>query len=175
MAVTQYGYCAKWYNTVTVKSTCQLLMAWCLFGARSSATNMDIQVGRPVLSKVPQHNDYSLKFAVTSHDTSRTLSSNKMHTCDISHPDQPPSYSCGNWVPHTDHPDTRQADLFTGGCQYQPGINRQLGWIAASGDRFNIKMPSYQYKNSHCWDLATKMRFPILVRWQFYTESGPRI
>ena len=51
MEVMPYGYCTIWYNTDTMKSTCRLLMAWCLFGTRSSATNMDIQVGQRVMSK----------------------------------------------------------------------------------------------------------------------------
>ena len=57
------------------------------------------------------------------------------------------------------------------------------------GGWFYIKMPSYQYRKSHCWDKTilrpsyllrrsydrriSTMGFPILVRRQLYTESGP--
>ena len=48
------------------------------------------------------------------------------------------------------------------------------------GPRFNINMPSYQYRKSHCGDKTIlrpsypKMGFPILVRRHIYIESGPR-
>ena len=41
-----------------------------------------------------------------------------------------------------------------------------------SGPWFNIKMSSYQYRESHCGD-KTVIKFPILVRCHLYIESGP--
>ena len=47
-----------------------------------------------------------------------------------------------------------------------------------SGDWFNIKMLSYQYRKSHCGDKTilrpSYLHNPILVRWHLYIESGPR-
>ena len=49
-----------------------------------------------------------------------------------------------------------------------------------SGGWFNIKMPSYEYRKSHCGDKTIlrpsylkKMGFPVQVRWYLYIESGP--
>ena len=48
---------------------------------------------------------------------------------------------------------------------------------------FNIKMPSYQFKKSHCGDktvaksydlLFSRMGFPVLVRWHLYIKSEAR-
>ena len=47
-----------------------------------------------------------------------------------------------------------------------------------TGPRFNIKMPSYQYRESHLeirrsYDrLISTMGFPILVKWHLYIGSG---
>ena len=52
--------------------------------------------------------------------------------------------------------------------------------IFLPGGWFNIKMPSYQYRKSHCGDKTIlrpfylRMGFLIQVRWHIYIESGPK-
>ena len=58
----------------------------------------------------------------------------------------------------------------------RPYLSWQLpSW--STGARFNIKMPSYQYRKSHCGD-KTAVRSSYLhngiVRCHLYIESGPR-
>ena len=52
-------------------------------------------------------------------------------------------------------------------------------WLAVqlqtdSGGGFNINMPSYQYRKSHCGDQTSTVGFLILVRQHLYVQSGPR-
>ena len=58
---------------------------------------------------------------------------------------------------------------------YSITSNVKIAHVEPSGDRFNIKMASYQYRKSHCESfdpLISTMGFPILVRCHLNTESG---
>ena len=53
--------------------------------------------------------------------------------------------------------------------------------FVSPGGWFSIKVPSYQYRKSHCgdkmilWPFISTMGFPIWGRWYLYIESGPRL
>ena len=52
----------------------------------------------------------------------------------------------------------------------------KLYGLREPGPWFNIKMSSYQYRKSHCWDktvVRSTMGFPILVRWHLILNQGP--